>query len=546
MGASQGRRKDGDDYSDEEPFQDDVFPWFHLVQWCAEDAAANRIFRWDLKAVQAAATALTEDIDAFLSKCPHRLPKDSGFTMDDDTNFAEWAGALLEWNPELRKVRFRLVPQRMKEEVFWSRYFAGLRTAVRRLMFDDADSSQEEEHCEASQISEAPPVTHAKPPPSGPEPEKAGKLVSSTLEWLRDGISLEEVQKHKDRGSAWIIVKDRVYDATGFLEEHPGGSSTILRTAGGDATEDFEAMHPDSARALLEDHYIGALRKVEKGVTSSAPAASLAQHLELNSEPTVLGSGIHQLKLLEKIQVSHDTRIFRFALPFPEVKLGLPIGMHLLVTVPVDGAQVTRPYTPITDDTTLGHVDLLVKVYFANTHPKFPDGGLASQYLESLRIGGSIDIKGPRGEFAYKGRGIFSYRGRKRSCTCMSFIAGGTGITPCFQVISAVLRDPGDNTHLRLLFANQTPSDILLREQLENLAGTYPDRLTIWFTVDHVADGERWDFDTGFITEEMLQKRIAPPGDGTLVLTCGPPAMVDTCMASLQKLGHADDSLITF
>lgn len=30
-----------------------------------------------------------------------------GFSMDDDTNFAEWAGALLEWNSELRKVRFQ-------------------------------------------------------------------------------------------------------------------------------------------------------------------------------------------------------------------------------------------------------------------------------------------------------------------------------------------------------------------------------------------------------------------------------------------------------
>ena len=27
--------------------------------------------------------------------------------MEDDTNFAEWAGALLEWNSELRMVRFQ-------------------------------------------------------------------------------------------------------------------------------------------------------------------------------------------------------------------------------------------------------------------------------------------------------------------------------------------------------------------------------------------------------------------------------------------------------
>ena len=41
--------------------------------------------------------------------------QDSGFSMEDDTNFAEWAGALLEWNSELRMVRFQSLGARRRE-----------------------------------------------------------------------------------------------------------------------------------------------------------------------------------------------------------------------------------------------------------------------------------------------------------------------------------------------------------------------------------------------------------------------------------------------
>ncbi len=34
-------------------------------------------------------------------------------------------------------------------------------------------------------------------------------------------------------------------------------------------------------------------------------------------------------------------------------------------------------------------------------------------------------------------------------------VAGGTGITPMLQIASAILKDPKDNTKIKLLFANQ-------------------------------------------------------------------------------------------
>jgi hypothetical protein len=58
---------------------------------------------------------------------------------------------------------------------------------------------------------------------------------------------------------------------------------------------------------------------------------------------------------------------------------------------------------------------LLVKVYFANTHPKYPDGGKMSQHLESLDLGETIDVRGPNGLLVYEGHGNFAIKPDKKS-----------------------------------------------------------------------------------------------------------------------------------
>ncbi|KAF5015759.1 hypothetical protein F66182_12791, partial [Fusarium sp. NRRL 66182] len=57
-------------------------------------------------------------------------------------------------------------------------------------------------------------------------------------------ISGADVAKHNSKESCWIAVRDKVYDITDFLDEHPGGARVILKCAGRDATEDYDAIHP--------------------------------------------------------------------------------------------------------------------------------------------------------------------------------------------------------------------------------------------------------------------------------------------------------------
>jgi cytochrome-b5 reductase len=103
--------------------------------------------------------------------------------------------------------------------------------------------------------------------------------------------------------------------------------------------------------------------------------------------------------------------------------------------------EVSRKYTPITTIFETGIFELLIKVYHKNVHPKFPLGGKMSQYLNELPIGDSIKVRGPFGKLTYLGDGLFKILTKFKPITYrekiykkVGMIAGGTGITPFYQV----------------------------------------------------------------------------------------------------------------
>nr|AZL94389.1 NADH-dependent fumarate reductase [Nephromyces sp. MMRI]AZL94390.1 NADH-dependent fumarate reductase [Nephromyces sp. MMRI] len=268
-----------------------------------------------------------------------------------------------------------------------------------------------------------------------------------------------------------------------------------------------------------------------------------------------------KLTLLEKKPISPDAFRLKFSLGSSNTTLGLPHGQHMVFHCPnpvgsIEGewngkpngeknAEIMRKYTPISDDKTSGSVEFVIKMYRPNIKPQFVDGGRMSRFLDNLQIGESLEVKGPVGKVIYYGKGNFKSSGKQIQVNHVGMIAGGSGITPVYQVTKAILENPEDKTKISLLYANQTEEDILLRKELEAFKTAYPDQFEIAYTLDR--PNPDWGYETGFVTAEMIEKYMPAPASDVAVAMCGPPAMVQTaCIPNLKNLGYSEDSYFSF
>lgn len=153
-------------------------------------------------------------------------------------------------------------------------------------------------------------------------------------------------------------------------------------------------------------------------------------------------------------------------------------------------------------------------------------------------------IKGPLGQLAYQGFGKFLIRNKLIQKKKIGMVAGGTGITPCYQVLQAALNGE-DGTHLSLIFGNRTVEDILLRDELDQFKVNYPDRFNLHYTVDVKPEIE-WSYGVGFVTEHMIKEKLPAPSNDTIILYCGPPPFEDMMKKHLTTLGYGDDMVFKF
>ncbi|KAH7694878.1 Protein CYTB-5.1 [Aphelenchoides avenae] len=78
-------------------------------------------------------------------------------------------------------------------------------------------------------------------------------------------LTRAEVAEHNSNKSAWIIIGNKVFDVTKFLDEHPGGCEVLLEKAGDDRTEAFEDVgHSTDAREMKEQFLVGEIVDEER------------------------------------------------------------------------------------------------------------------------------------------------------------------------------------------------------------------------------------------------------------------------------------------
>ncbi|KAH8928658.1 ferredoxin reductase-like protein [Atractiella rhizophila] len=220
------------------------------------------------------------------------------------------------------------------------------------------------------------------------------------------------------------------------------------------------------------------------------------------------------------ITISPNTAIYRFALKKDTSVLGLPIGQHIQIRGKIGGKDIMRSYTPISSDDDKGYVDFMIKSY--------PQGNI-SKYVSQLKVGEYVEMKGPKGP-----KGQMKYV--PGYANEIGMIAGGTGITPMLQIIRAILKNPKDKTKVSLIYANVNSEDILLKQDLDNLVETHPERFNVYYVLNNPP--EKWEGGVGFVSRTMIEKHISSPStEGVKVLLCGPPPMMSAMKKHLEDIG---------
>lgn len=144
--------------------------------------------------------------------------------------------------------------------------------------------------------------------------------------------------------------------------------------------------------------------------------------------------------------------------------------------------------------------------------------GMTNQLLQ-CKEGDELLLHEVFGAIAYKGEG--------------TFIAGGAGVTP-FISIFRDLRAKEKLGNNKLIFANNTEADIILKEEFEDLLD---DKF-----VNILAREETTKYPSGHITSDFLKHNLSDPRNH--IYLCGPPPMMEAVELQLKELGLGDSQII--
>lgn len=162
------------------------------------------------------------------------------------------------------------------------------------------------------------------------------------------------------------------------------------------------------------------------------------------------------------------------------------------------------------------------------THLEFlielKEGGVLTPYLNALKAGNSLKVKGPLGKFTVKNV--------KEE---VSFIATGTGIAPFRSMVHDLL-EKNPQQKINLLYGFRYPEEFLLKDEWDALASKYQN-------INIVATCSKPDNDwhglTGRVTQYISQ--LSPENND--VYLCGSEGMIKDAKDLLRGSGFLEDRI---
>ena len=191
--------------------------------------------------------------------------------------------------------------------------------------------------------------------------------------------------------------------------------------------------------------------------------------------------------------------------------------VNLMIPATSEHALIKRPYSIASPPDWKGYLDLCWKRV---------NGGIATNYLWTLKTGDKVTVQGPLGRFTV----------RQPAAETMIFVSTGTGIAPFRSMIHNLLKH-GTDREIWNIFGNRYEDDILYREEFEALAGQHKNFRNV-FTVSRP---KTWKGETQYV-QFMLKKYIRDSKDKHIYI-CGLTNMINEVRQTALEMGFTKDQI---
>lgn len=112
-------------------------------------------------------------------------------------------------------------------------------------------------------------------------------VASSSVSDIGSGLTLSRVASHSRPDDCYLVINNKVYDVSSYINQHPGGRRNIISRCGKEVTGIFASIHSNFAWDLLSNYYVG---------NFSGDSSVLTKNVIVSSNPVVLSSIEQSLK----------------------------------------------------------------------------------------------------------------------------------------------------------------------------------------------------------------------------------------------------------
>lgn len=210
--------------------------------------------------------------------------------------------------------------------------------------------------------------------------------------------------------------------------------------------------------------------------------------------------------------VSLSTTVRHFVLDYPaDADTRFTAGQFMMIHLEKDGLAQKKPYSIASPPSLAGKIELSIKLV---------EGGYVSTWFFKLKEGDVIHTSLPYGVFHVK----------EPLADRMVFVGTGTGIAPLRSMILD-LYDRGCKSRIDLIFGNRYETDVLYKEEWEELERKHP---TFRF-IPTVSRPKDWKGETAYV-QQIVKREYAGQTDGISFYGCGLVPMCKELKATLLEM----------